>query len=127
MIVLDLIYYLSYRAYEKGNSKASGAFLISSFWISLFQFILLFIILTPIEVYSGLILFPKLENFYFFALYIIILVGLNNLYLNFKDRKKFILSRFNFSKNEEIIYFVLLVITFFASIWIAISLVDLKH
>jgi len=127
MILLDLIYYLSYRAYEKGNSTANGAFLISSFWISLFQFILLFIILTPIETHTGLNFFPKLENFYFFALYIIILVGLNNLYLNFKDRKNFILSRFEFSKKEEFVYFVILVITFFVSIWIAVYLANLKY
>ncbi len=127
MILLDLIYYLSYRAYEKGNSTANGAFLMSSLWISLFQFVLLFIILTPIEIYTGLNFFPKLENFYFFALYIIILIGLNNIYLKFSNRKSLILTRFSFSKKKEIIYFVFLVIIFFVSLWIAVYLANLKY
>lgn len=127
MQLFDFCYYLSFKAYERGNSTKNGAFLLSSLWISLLHFMWLFIILSPIEIYTGINLFPGLENFYLFALYIIILIGLNNIYLNYKNRKKIILTRFKFSKKEEIFYFIFLIFIFFISIYISVYVAGIKY
>jgi len=127
MKLFDFCFFILYKTYERGNSTTSGAFLISSLWFSLLQFFWLFIIVSPVEIYTGIDLFPGLENFYFFAIYVIVIVGLNSIYLNFRNRKNLILTRFNFSKKQQINYLIVLVFVFFCSIFLSIYLASIKY
>ncbi len=118
MKFIDFIYFLSYRAYIRGNKERFGAFLISSLWIAALQFIWILIILTSIELYLKEKLFNIFTNPYSFVVLLIGVIILNNIYLHIGSRKNKIVNSFETSAKKEKLYWVILIIFFFVSFWL---------
>jgi hypothetical protein len=120
MVILDFVYYISLKAFLRGNKDSFGGFLMSSLWISLFQYILLYLVLGLIE-YTFQHQFTFVgKGFKEFAITIIVIVILNNIYLNTNNRNEKILSRFVISEKHSMIFGVLLVCLFFIILWLGI-------
>ena len=122
MKVLDFIYYVLFQAYFKGNKTESGAFFINALWFSLFQFLLVFIILAIIEIIVGTSLIAHLVDIQSFFLIIFVILLLNLLYIFKPGRRNIILTRFSLSKKSEKAYFYSTIILFFVFIWIGVYL-----
>jgi len=92
----------------------------SSLWISLFQYILLYLVLGFIE-FSFQYHFTFVgKGFKEFAITVIVIVVLNNIYLKVNNRKERILTRFAISEKQSMIYGVLLIGLFFTILWLGI-------
>lgn len=120
MILLDFVYYISFKAFLHGNKDSFGGFFMSSLWISLFQYILLYLVLGFIECSFQYHFTSIGKGFKEFAITVIVIVVLNNIYLNFNNRKKRILTRFAISEKQSMIYGVLLIGMFFIILWFGI-------
>ena len=117
MKLLDLIYYLSYKAYLRNDNRKSGLFFLLSCWVTLFQTLMVYILIFTHEIftkteYSENI--GKKEH----AILLLSILGLNNIYLNFGNRMQKILSRFSYydEKREKFHWYLLIAIYFGAFI-----------
>jgi len=119
MLIIDFIYYISVKAYQRGNKDGNGSFFISSLWISLLQLFWLLTFLFCIEHYSGQKLFASINNYKIFGFSLLLLIATNNTYLFFSNRREKILNRFHLSLEKEKIYWILLIVVFFISFFIA--------
>ncbi len=119
MRFIDFIYFISYKAYVRGNKDRLGAFFVPSLWVSLLQFIWVFISLLMLEYFNREKYFMFLDKFHGFAIFLLLFIVLNNTYLGLGNRKSKILNRFHLSEAKEKFYWVLLIIIFFISFILA--------
>lgn len=115
MKLLDLIYYLSYTVYVRGNKDTFGAFFMSSLWISALQFFWIIILMTSLELLLEMqfILYVDVYLVPFAIVIFLILMIINNIYIS--KRKKILLERFSMSKKKEMLYFLAISVFFFFS------------
>ena len=118
MKYLDLLYFVSYHGYVRGNKERMGAFMINSLWISVFQFFLVFSSLIFIEVYTKHRFLDFMYNFVNFIMVLGAFVLTNNTYLMICDRQAKILQRFEFSEKKIKIYWYILISLFFISYFV---------
>lgn len=115
MKYLNLLYFVSYHGYVRGNKERMGAFLINSLWISVFQFFLVFSALAFIEVYTK----HRFLDFMYNAVNFFIVLGafalVNNIYLMIYNRQDKILKQFEFSEKKIKIYWYVVISLFFLS------------
>jgi len=112
MKLIDFVYFILYKTYEGGNKTTFGAFLLNSLMFSLFQAILLLILMSLITLSLGksfLLDFKQDSHFY---IPVILLLVVNQIYLNVGNRKHKIKTRFNLDYNKWVQYAVLFFIIF---------------
>ena len=126
MKFIDFIYYLSYKAYVRGNKEPLGAFFISTLWVSSLQFLWILTIMISIELYLKEMIFSFIDKPYNFAIFLVFMVIVNNIYLNFGNRKKRILTRFNISEKKRKLFWIMLIVFFFVSFILVGSMSFLK-
>ena len=119
MLIIDLIYFISVKAYIRGNKVPDGAFFISSLWISLLQLLWLTIFLFCIERCFSQKIISLYDNLKMYGFFLLILIAINNAYLALYNRKEKILIHFHLTVKQEKIYWALLIIVFFLSLIIA--------
>ncbi|MFW5872519.1 MAG: hypothetical protein ACOCVN_00885 [bacterium] len=113
MRIIDFVYYIAYHAYLRGNKSSSGSFLIVSLWFSMFQFMLLFILLTILELLINVKLLFVAENIFTFFTFLLLIVLINNLYLHLGKGKGNVLSRYNLKVDKQKKYWMAFSILFF--------------
>ena len=113
MKLIDFVYHIAYNAYLRGNKSEAGSFFINSLWISLFQFMLLFIVMTIVELSISTKIFTLFENIINFAAFILLILIINNVYLNVGNRKEKILNRVKYPTDVQKKYWILFTVTFF--------------
>jgi hypothetical protein len=126
MRIFDLIYYLSNKAYIKGNKEKSGAFFISSLWFSLLQLMWIIIIIYLVEIYLLETQFEWIDNIYNFAFVLVLIVVSNNVYLNIGKRKEKIMNNFKIPEKRETYYWIIIIVFFFVRFVIAGRMAFLK-
>lgn len=125
MKLLDFMYFITYKAYERGNKSSFGSFFTNSLWISLFCFSLLMILFIPIEIALKRELFWT-QDLISFLIILLSIILFNNIYLNTGKRKEKIATRFNFSKKEEKLFWYLIIVLFFISYGIFAYLAQMR-
>jgi len=113
MNFIDFVYYIAYKAYLRGNKSEAGSFFINSLWISLFQYMLLFIVMTTIELSISTKIFLLFENIVNFAAIILLIVIINNVYLTVGNRKEKILNRVQYPLDVQKKYWIFFTVIFF--------------
>lgn len=113
MKFIDFIYFISNKAYERGNKEKHGAFFINSLWFSSYQTILFYILFSILEILIGIQLFPNQTESVYLLLFGHIFIIINNIYLSIGDRKQKILNRFDISTKRAIVYWIVYSVSFF--------------
>lgn len=126
MNIIDFVYYVAYHAYLRGNKDSSGSFFINSLWFSTFQFMLLFILITLMELLFERKLFSFVDNILVFFSFLLLIVLINNIYLHLGNRKEKVLSSYDLRVNEQKKYWIAFSILFFAVFFISGILANLR-
>lgn len=115
MKFIDFVYFVSIQAFVRGNKTKIGSFIVVAFWFSLLQLFWFNIFGLIVEMFFSLdfgIASREISDLTVLAIIFVV----NNVYLKLGNRKKKILSRFQFEEKKQKKYWILVIILFFLSI-----------
>jgi hypothetical protein len=113
MKVIDLMLYLCYRTFMRNNKEDDlGAFAISSFWVSLFLIICVYIFVLAIHLISRYDYYKFITSELYYVGLVLIFISI---YYYFKKRKDTIINRFSVigeKKEKQYFYFLIVIFNF---------------
>ncbi len=116
MKIIDLVYFLSYRAYSRKNDSKFGVFSILAIWMAIFQMIVIYNFWLIIGLATNVYSTESIERNIHITLFFFLIV-VNHIYVYAGNRKATIMSRFDYlgEKKEKRYWYILVV--FFIAMW----------
>jgi hypothetical protein len=116
MKVLDLIYFLSYKAYIRNDESKLGVFSLLAIWVSILQMIVIYNVVLIINLLADIYSVVYIERDVHIVFFILLIV-MNHLYVYTGNRKTKILNRFEYLGREREKRYWYGLVVFFIIMW----------
>lgn len=126
MNIIDLVYFLSYKAYSRNDDSKFGVFFLLAFWMSFLQIVIIFNMILIFGLSTGIYIIEHVDKSIYTVIYFL-LCAINNLYVYTGNRKARILSKFDYlgEKKEKRYWWIL--VAFFITIWVLLIMFSIMN